>query len=293
MVATVLSLIDGPTPLLGQIVHFQFYLALGWAAWIGVFLLFGRHKERSQIRRGALLTGLLALIWHGHTWAGPLGWPTAYALDQPDKTLRVMWANVQHEEAHIQRLIEVIKQENPDVVGLGEAVHGKALKQLLLDYPYSIEGLENGLILCSRLPWVQTERIDVPKSRPILRGELQWQGQRMHVFAVHALWPTQSAHLESCFAAATLSRQYANSVFMGDWNTTPWAPSFRYLIQHSDLRDARQGGAAWATWGLHQMPWVRLPIDHLFFGGDLKVGNFRVGPEFGSDHNPILAEIWL
>jgi endonuclease/exonuclease/phosphatase (EEP) superfamily protein YafD len=289
-VATVLTLVEAPTPLLSQLVHFQFYLALAWAAWIGIYLIFARHQPRSQIRRGALLTGLIALAWHGHTWAGPWDF-SAQPNATPEQTVRLMWANVQQHESHIQNLLELVEQEQPDVIGLGEAVDCDALDQLLAAYPHVILELANGLVLCSRIPWVHTERILVPDSRPIVAGELLWQGRSLHLFAVHALWPTETAHGETCIAAAALSYRRANSLFMGDWNTTPWAPSYRYLLGHSNLQDCRQGRGAWATWSMTQLPLVRLPIDHMFFGGELLVGDFRVGPDFGSDHYPVLVDI--
>ena len=274
--ATVLTLVEASTPLLSQLIHFQFYLALGWGAWIGVFVLFARRQPRSQIRRGALLAGLLAFVWHGQTWAGPWDF-AAQPVAMPEQTIRVMWANVQHHESRIQNLLAVVEQEQPDVIGLGEAVACPPLDQLLESYPHVISDVATGLVLCSRLPWQSTERISVPQSRPILGGELLWQGQSLHLFAVHALWPTDSAHGETCIAAAALSFQQPNKLFMGDWNTTPWAPSYRYVLRHSQLQDCRQGKGAWATWSMSQMPVVRLPIDHIFFGGDLLVDDFRVG----------------
>lgn len=292
--ATVLTIVEAPTPLLSQLVHFQFYLALGWAAWIALYILLARRAPRSQLRRGALLTGLLALAWHGHIWAGPwdLGSAAGGQLaNQP--SVRVMWANVQHHEQRILNLFAVIEQEQPDVIGLGEAVSCTALDRLLELYPHAITDLASGLVLCSRLPWSNTERILVAESRPILGGELPWQGSRIHLFAVHALWPTESAHGETCLAVAALSQRRPNCLFMGDWNTTPWAPSYQFLLRHSELEDARQGGGAWATWRMAQAPWLRLPIDHMFFRAPLKVDAFRVGADFGSDHFPVIAEIGL
>ncbi len=293
LVATLLSLVDAPTPLLSQVVHFQFYLALGWAMWIPVFLFCNKRGPRSQIRRGTLLTALVALAWHSHTWAGPWNPTAAHPPPLPATTVKVMWANVQHLDSRIEQLVEVIEINQPDVIGLGEAVSCSALDQILAEYPHGLTDLATGLVLCSKLPFAETERILVPQSRPILAGELNWKGESIHIFAVHALWPTEPAHGETCIAVASLSFRHANSLFMGDWNTTPWAPSYRFLMEHSDLRDARQGAAAWPTWRMSKMPWLQLPIDHFFFAGSLRVGEFEVGPAFGSDHNPVFVEIGL
>ena len=291
LVSTLFTLLGGPNPVLDQAVHFQFYLALGWASWVSIYLALGRSQARSQVRRAALLCALAGAGWHGHVWAGPLKYPAAPTVNGSGAEILIMWANVQHGEAHIQNLLDVVAQRQPDVIGLGEAVACEALDKLLEQYPYGLEDMATGLVLCSRLPMQGLRVIPVPKSRPILTGVLQLNGTAVRINAVHALWPTLPAHLETIIKVAEIAAEHPSCLFMGDWNTTPWARGYLQLLANTQLLDARQGAAPWATWRSKRGSLVRLPIDHVFVQGDIVASDFEVGPDFGSDHYPIFTQI--
>ncbi|MBC8403636.1 MAG: endonuclease/exonuclease/phosphatase family protein [Planctomycetes bacterium] len=293
LVSTLFTLLGGPIPLLDQVVHFQFYLALGWTGWVLLFLTLGRSQAGSQLRRAAMLCALAGAGWHGHVWAGPLKFHPAPAADGSAAEVLIMWANVQHGETHIQNLLDLVAKRQPDVIGLGEAVACEALDQLLEQYPYSVQDLATGLVLCSRLPLQGLQMVPVPKSRPILTGVLQLNGTALHINALHALWPTEPAHLETIFKVAEIAADHPSCLFMGDWNTTPWARGYLRLLANTHLWDVRQGAAPWATWRSKRGSLLRLPIDHVFIQGDVVGRDFEIGPDFGSDHFPIFAKICL
>jgi endonuclease/exonuclease/phosphatase (EEP) superfamily protein YafD len=79
-------------------------------------------------------------------------------------------------------------------------------------------------------------------------------------------------------------------VLLGDLNLTPWSPRFRTLLAEAGLRDAGLEQPLAATWR-SPVPLVGLPIDHVLTGPGLTVTCARTGPEVGSDHLPVIADV--
>jgi endonuclease/exonuclease/phosphatase (EEP) superfamily protein YafD len=86
-----------------------------------------------------------------------------------------------------------------------------------------------------------------------------------------------------------ISELPGDAVLMGDFNSTPWG------TLQSDLRDKttfdNRGRLAftWPSWG---PAIIRLPIDQIFISGKLAIRDYDVGPAVGSDHLPLLADIY-
>jgi endonuclease/exonuclease/phosphatase (EEP) superfamily protein YafD len=81
---------------------------------------------------------------------------------------------------------------------------------------------------------------------------------------------------------------------MGDLNASPWSPAYKIMIERSKLVDARRG------WGLLMTHhgdgvasgWLWRPIDHCLFTAEVR-GRLSTGPDLGSDHLPIIANLSL
>lgn len=76
-------------------------------------------------------------------------------------------------------------------------------------------------------------------------------------------------------------------IVMGDMNTTPWGNIFA-SVPGTRAGDPRFEGSFPAFAGP-----LGLPIDHIKFGGGLVLTDYRVGPDIGSDHRPLLATFAL
>ena len=81
-------------------------------------------------------------------------------------------------------------------------------------------------------------------------------------------------------------------IVAGDFNVTPWSPHFRDLLKAAGLRNAACGPGYLATWPRWFWP-ARIPIDHVLLKGPWAVTTLRLGPAFGSDHYPIIADLCL
>ena len=88
-------------------------------------------------------------------------------------------------------------------------------------------------------------------------------------------------------AAAKWSRaHHGRRVVMGDFNATPWSPSFQNLIRDGDLVDSLDGfglQVSWPEWN----PLLRIPIDHALLGPRLAATDRGTGPAFGSQHRSL------
>lgn len=81
-------------------------------------------------------------------------------------------------------------------------------------------------------------------------------------------------------------------IVMGDFNATPWSYAFRRLIARSGLNDTSLGRGLQPTWNARLLA-PRIPIDHILASVDVAVVRRSVGPDIGSDHLPVEAELRL
>jgi endonuclease/exonuclease/phosphatase (EEP) superfamily protein YafD len=83
-------------------------------------------------------------------------------------------------------------------------------------------------------------------------------------------------------------------IVAGDFNQTPWTPWHRAFRERSGLVDA--AGTSWPEATRRPfggLPWSLLatPIDRVLVRPGIGVTGFHVGPQFGSDHNPVTADL--
>jgi endonuclease/exonuclease/phosphatase (EEP) superfamily protein YafD len=90
--------------------------------------------------------------------------------------------------------------------------------------------------------------------------------------------------------AASLAAVEGPLILLGDFNVTPWSPDYRDLVAEAGLASASGGHiATWPVWS----PLLRIPIDHVFIRGPWSLLRAARGPDLGSDHYPILADLCL
>ena len=88
-------------------------------------------------------------------------------------------------------------------------------------------------------------------------------------------------------AAARWSRAHpARRVVMGDFNATPWSPSFQALLHKGRLFNSLDGFGIQTSWP-ESNPLLRIPIDHALLGPALSVIDRGTGPSFGSQHRSL------
>jgi endonuclease/exonuclease/phosphatase (EEP) superfamily protein YafD len=85
-------------------------------------------------------------------------------------------------------------------------------------------------------------------------------------------------------------------IVAGDFNQTPWTPWHGLFLERSGLIDAT--GTSWPAATRRPrggLPWSLLatPIDRVLLRPGIGVTSFTVGPQLGSDHNPVIADLVL
>ena len=79
-----------------------------------------------------------------------------------------------------------------------------------------------------------------------------------------------------------------DQILMGDFNTVPWS-AVQTAFRNAAALDNR--GPLVPTWPAQLPAPQRVPIDTVFIGGGLSIRDLHAGPDLGSDHLPLIAEI--
>ncbi len=280
--------------LLELLTHFRFQLALG-----SIMLLL------CALARRRLLTAALAAIAAAANAAPlvPYILPASVAAEAAGDPLRLMSANVHYRNSDYAALLEQVRREDPDVLGLMEVDRSwlDGLSALEAQYRYTVQRPQEGaygLALYSKLPIRR-----LPESPYIEDGfqtaiavELATGRGPVTLVLAHVRAPTAPAKARLRNAQfgklAEMLRLDGNEakVLMGDLNTTPWSPYYRQLAATAGMQTAGLGHGYQPTWPAG-FSLLKIPIDHCLVSDALRVAGFRTGADFGSDHLPIVIDL--
>lgn len=128
-------------------------------------------------------------------------------------------------------------------------------------------------------------------------GKIRVGGRQVSFFGVHPFPPinpdgfsARNEYLQRLRAAAL---KEGSVVVMGDFNTTPlsaYFADFRGRGNEARLFSVNDNLLPAATWFGAGWPFA-IPIDHIFLSAGVHSASFEVGPDLGSDHRPVRADI--
>ena len=213
--------------------------------------------------------------------------------------LRVLWWNLQSNNARLPEAIEFLSKRGADVIALGEVTPNMLsnLGPLETSHPYSIKEPRSdpfGIALYSRYPIFEPEVLAFgPDELPTLEGQLLIEGQVVRIQATHAVPPIgfrgiRQRNAQLRWLAQRFDSNRLPTILLGDLNTTPWSQTFRQFIDRSGL--VNQPPGFFPTWPAPLSP-VGLPIDHCLVTASLRVHSKQTGPPLGSDHSPIIINV--
>lgn len=109
-------------------------------------------------------------------------------------------------------------------------------------------------------------------------------------------WRYRNSYLETVSRSIRAESPGTPVLAMGDFNTPPWSPFFRRFLDETGLVDA--SGTNWPTvtryFKEYKGPYFfGSPIDHILVSKSIQVRGFKVGPDIGSDHLPVMAHLRL
>lgn len=223
----------------------------------------------------------------------------------PGQQLRLLSLNVFQDNKDYAATIALVEQDKPDVFLAMENDEGwtNALNTALGDaYPYRETIPQDntyGMALYSRLPLRDVERNDLSgggtpsiRARVVLPG-----GQLVTLFAVHPRPPvpgrdTGQRDAELIMLADLVRESGRPTLVLGDFNDVPWSHVTETFQATGGLVDPRIGRGFMATFDAKN-PLMRWPLDHLFYSDDFAIAGYGVGPDVGSDHFPLHADLCL
>ncbi len=228
-----------------------------------------------------------------------------YYLAQPAPTgrterLRVVSFNVLSSNPHHAEAVAWVRQTCPDLAYFPEVTAAWAadLEPLKATLPHCLVFPREdnfGWALFSKYPILEHELV---ASRflevAMVRVVVEIAGRRVVFCGVHPLLPGSPAFAADRDAVlqqvAELARRETGPVIVaGDFNATPWSHAMRPLVA-AGLRDTQLGRGFSATWQ-RNIPIFAIPIDHILLGGAIAATARWTGPELGSDHHPIVADL--
>lgn len=274
---------------------------LTWSLGLAVVLLLARAWPWLAVAVVAVAIN----AWFVAPWflGDPQGTPAG-----ADRDLRLMVLNVRGSNEQFKPVLELLRRDRPDLVVLNEVdpawleqIRGLAAGYEIYDTP--TQG-EFGVLLLSRRP-IESVEIETFTDRwsPSIVARLDVGGQPAVLIATHPPAPLDSETWENRNEHLLELAQYVDGLtdpvlVAGDLNITMWSPHFDELIEQSGLSETRYGYGLHPTfpasrWGL-DVPWpLRVPLDHVLATEEWTILGTWAGPNVGSDHLPLLADVAL
>ena len=221
------------------------------------------------------------------------------------RTFRFLTANVMLENSDTTRLLDRIREHNPDIVLAAEINAGwlKALSPLREIYPHRVEQPQDnyyGLALFSRFPLIDPKieflvQDDIPSVHTAF--ELPG-GEHIYLHGLHPRPPEPIRDQDSTPRDAELvvmgrairAAGDRPTIVAGDLNDVAWSPTTELFVRLSGLLDPRVGRGFYNSFHAEKV-YLRYPLDHVFHSRHFTLTDLRCLPPIGSDHFPVLIEL--
>lgn len=227
--------------------------------------------------------------------------------------LKIITANLYNQNREDPAVfIDMLRQEKPDILVLQETTgpwEQAVFASGLFLYQSSVEAQNrDGIKVFSRLPIrAQTELqrafTEERAYKQPLRLELDVGGKPLFLYAFHPetprrlwQWRDRNAYLSAAADAVKGDLEKAPVIVAGDWNTPTWSPFFRGFLKQAGLTSTAGGWLQPVTrfsMKLDAIAYIGASIDHVAVSPDIALRARRIGPAFGSNHLPVIAELTL
>lgn len=157
----------------------------------------------------------------------------------------------------------------------------------------------------SRLPIVNDRSLGVHRigmwDRFPVRLELQYGRSTLVLYAMHPhtprsrwQWNARSSYLDQAARAIAADVGKAPVIAVGDWNTPTYSPYFRDFLNSSHLFSVGDGYPWDVTrFTMKLAPFLHIgsTIDHVAVSSRFSVVRRSIGPDFGSNHSPVVVDL--
>jgi endonuclease/exonuclease/phosphatase (EEP) superfamily protein YafD len=216
--------------------------------------------------------------------------------------LRLLAVNIQMTNQHDNRLLNMVRQIDPDVAWFQEVDEWwlQNLAGLAATMPYHVAQAQPnyfGAALFSRYKLIDPEiRFLTGSHDPSVFTGIQLPSdQPVRLYAIHPRPPQEgqgTAERDAQILATALAAHDDNlpHIVAGDLNAVPWEDMIHMAKRVGRFLDPRIGRGFYITWNATN-PVLKWPLDQILPGQTFTLRSLRVLPEFGSDHRPYLAEL--
>ena len=233
--------------------------------------------------------------------------------------IRVLAINLDFKNSSHERTVSFINKSQPELLILEELSEGweDGLRETLAKFPYFVRlrysdvySAEKHIVksfrgiwekhklsigLFSKLPFESAKLGHLETyAMPYVMAQFKFNEKPFTLFGTHLMSPIGSVRSKvrnKQIDALIQQIQTINqpTVLLGDLNITPWSPFFKDLIQKTGLKETRKVLGIYPTWPVGYAP-MQIPIDHGLASDGIIVHSFRLGPDIGSDHFPIILD---
>jgi endonuclease/exonuclease/phosphatase (EEP) superfamily protein YafD len=225
--------------------------------------------------------------------------------------IRILSSNLNTQNKSYSKILSVVREEKPDIAVFIEVSNAwvKQLDSLMDILPYSIKKPNSynlGIAVYSKQPLTNASiNLFGTENNNSIVGNFTINGQLISLIATHPLPPVKSTFFHSRNQQLEKISQYIQKlktpvVMVGDLNITMWSPYYKRFINKTGLHNARKGFGILPSWPTkasysQSAPLfsfvLSIPIDHCLISPEIKVKNIRTGPNVGSDHRPLIADL--
>ena len=245
--------------------------------------------------------------------------------DSNDIQFTVMTYNIGYGLAEPDNLVEALRNSGVDVIGLQEVSpeQGNAIRDELYDmYPYQEIYLEDqsGLGVLSRFPIVSSEYVP-PVNQHIpsyARTSISISDTKLDVFVFRVHPPRIGKHIrqnprtgtnrlhygyltwQGADTISEVAREYGPAIMLVDMNATDQGSQHKRVRQNGFSDAFQLAGQGFGLtfpnrddgWrDISDIPFAR--IDYIFVTEDIVTLDAWLGPDAGSDHLPVVAQLGL
>ena len=222
----------------------------------------------------------------------------------PEDEVVLLSVNVLMENTRHDDLIAIVEREDPDVLFSMETdeAWNSALSKILSRYSTiksHIAGDHYGLIFATRLQTSRVELLwpvadDTPAVRAVLTSP---SGAEFNFIGLHPRPPvpgnTTTVRDKQIKDAALMTQSSERpTIVMGDFNDVAWSWTTKRFKRYGDLLEPRVGRGMISSFHA-DYSFMRLPIDQLFMTENVGLVSFRRLENFGSDHFPMAATVFV
>ena len=220
------------------------------------------------------------------------------------RRIRLLISNVLMENTEHERLLQLVRETDPDVILAVETNDRwiQALEPLDADYPYAIRQPQSnwfGMVLLSRLPILESKvEFLVQDDIPSVFAVLDLAGVPVVLRGLHPRPPEPLRDQDSTPRDAELvivgrwvaKQEEGPTIVAGDLNDVAWSATTQLFLRLSGLLDPRMGRGFYSSYNARN-PLVRWPLDHLFHSNHFRLVEIQRCKNIGSDHFPVLVEL--